>query len=484
MNKRLVLKLLGGLTALEGLFMLPAVLVALLYGEDCIAFLYTMGITLVLGVPIWMCVDPGAKNLNAKDGLAVAGISWILMSFFGCLPFVFSGEIPSLIDAYFETVSGFTTTGASILTDVECMSRSILLWRSFTHWIGGMGVLVLTLALLPKVTGRTSHLARAESPGPVFSKLAPKMGDTAKILYLIYAVLTVLELICLLIAGMEPYDAVIHTFSTAGTGGFSCRNYSLGAYGPAVQWVTAVFMMLFGVNFAVYFHLLRREFGAVGKSEELWVYLGIVLVSTLAITVNILPMYGNDFGTAVRLAYFQVNTITSTTGFNTADFNVWPQFSRLLLVMLMVFGACGGSTAGGLKVSRLVMLFKAAVREVRHMISPRKVAVVRMEGKTVKEETLSSLGIYFFVYCLLLIIGSVIVSLDPIEGNNLTTSVTTTLTCMANVGPGMGSVVGPWGNFSGFQPITKIVLSLYMLAGRLEFYPMLVLISPALWRKN
>lgn len=467
MNKRLVLKLLGGLIALEAMMIVPALIMAAVYGESVLPFLYTMGIMLLSGAPLWFFCKPAVKNLNAKDGLAVAGLSWIFYSFFGCLPFVISGAIPNLIDAYFETVSGFTTTGASILNDVECLPKGILFWRSFTHWIGGMGVLILTLAMLPKVTGRTSHLAKAESPGPAFSKLTPKMGDTAKILYLLYGALTLIEFASLLIAGMPVYDAIIHTCSTAGTGGFSSKNNSIAAYSPAVQWIIAVFMMLFGVNFAVYYHLIKKEFSNIGKNEELWVYLGIVLISTFMTTLNILPYYDGSVGTSARQAFFQVTTIMSTTGFNTGNYNLWPQMARVLLVVLTVFGACAGSTAGGLKMSRVIMMFKSAIREVRHMISPRKVAVVRMEGKSVQEQIVTALGVYVTVFIFIVLIGSLLVSLDPIEGNDITTSFTATLTCISNVGPGMGSVVGPVGNFSGFTPLIKLFLSVVMLAGRL-----------------
>ncbi len=484
MNKRLVFRLLGGLMVLEAVLLLPAVAVSLIYGEDCSGFLITICILLVIGVPCWNCIRPGTENLNAKDGLAVAGFSWILVSFFGSLPFVFSGSIPNLIDALFETVSGFTTTGATILNDVESLPNGILFWRSFTHWIGGMGVLVLTVALLPKVSGRTTHLARAESPGPTFSKLAPRMGDTAKILYLIYGTLTVLEFAVLLLTGMPVFDSLINAFATAGTGGFSNRNNSIGAYNVAAEWVIAVFMMIFGVNFAVYFHMIRREFSQVAKNEEMWVFIAMVLLSTVGITINILPVYDGNVGMSIRKAFFQVNTIMSTTGFNTVDYNQWPQFSRVLLTVLTFFGACAGSTAGGFKLSRVVMLFKAAVREVRHMISPRKVSVVRMEGKPVQESTLSAVGFYLFVFAAFTLVSTVLVGLDPLEGNNVTTSFTSVLTCVTNVGPGMGSVVGPAGNFGRFAPLTKLLFSILMLAGRLEFYPMLTLISPALWSKN
>ncbi|MBO2517542.1 MAG: potassium transporter KefA [Clostridiales bacterium] len=482
MNKRLVVKLLGGLLALEALLMLPAVAVALCYGESIFCFLQVILVMLAIGVPVWFLVKPDVKNLNARDGLAIAGISWLLMSFFGCLPFVFSGSIPSLADAFFETVSGFTTTGATILEDVECLPKGILFWRSFTHWIGGMGVLVLTLAILPKLSGRTSHLAKAETPGPTFSKLAPRMGDTAKILYMIYGALTLLEFIALVIAGMPVYDALIHAVSTAGTGGFSCRNASIGAYSPLIQWVVAVFMLLFGVNFAIYFHMIRKEWSGIAKNEELWIYLIIIVLGTFGIALNTLPQTGS-FGDSLRQGFFNINTVMSTTGFGVCDISIWPIFARVLMVVLMVGGACAGSTAGGLKLSRIIMLFKSCVREVRRMISPRKVSVVRMEGKAVEESTLGTLGLYLAIYVVILLLGSIAVSLDPMEGNNISVSFTSTLSCISNVGPYMGSAAGASGCFAGFSVPVKLLFSIIMLAGRLEFFPMLALLSPTLWKK-
>lgn len=482
MNKRLVLKLLGGLLALEAILMLPAVLVAVIYGENILCFLYAMLLMLAIGAPVWFLVKPGVKNLNARDGLAVAGLSWLLMSFFGCLPFVFSRSIPSVIDAFFETVSGFTTTGATILEKVEGLPKGILFWRSFTHWIGGMGVLVLTLAILPKLTGRTSHLAKAETPGPTFSKLAPRMGDTAKILYMIYGALTILEFVVLILCGMPVYDSLIHAVSTAGTGGFSCMDASIGAYSPLIQWVIAVFMMLFGVNFAIYFHMIRKEWTGITKNEELWVYLALIVLGTFGIALSKLPTAAN-FGDSLRQGFFNVNTVMSTTGFGICDISVCPIFPRAIMVVLMVGGACAGSTAGGLKLSRIVMLFKSGVREVRRMISPRKVSVVRMEGKAVEESTLGTLGLFLAIYVVILLLGSLIASLDPMEGNNLSVSFTSTLSCISNVGPFMGSAAGSSGCFAAFSAPVKLVFSIIMLAGRLEFFPMLALLSPTLWKK-
>jgi len=480
-NYRLVFRLIGRLLLMEAALMLPSLLVSVLHGGgDTMAFVYAILITCVCGALPAFLLKPKQTDLNPRDGMVVAGISWAVFSFFGCLPFVLSGAIPHFADAYFETVSGFTTTGATILTNIEALPKGILFWRSFTHWIGGMGVLVFTLAVLPKLSGRSSHLARAESPGPTFTKLLPRMGDTAKILYGLYIVLSVVMFLCLLGAGMNVYDALIHTFGTAGTGGFSNYNASVAAFNsPLIEWIIALFMMLFGVNFAVYFHLIRRELGQIGKNEELWVYLAVVLAATLAITIAILPQYGNFF-TALRYGFFQTASIISTTGFATADFNLWPVFAQSVLVLMTFTGACAGSTGGGFKISRLVLLTKSGFRDFKHTLQPRKVAVVRIEGKAVQEGTLSTLGVYMFLYVLCLIVGTLWVAA---EAPDFTTAFTTSLTCLNNVGPGLGAV-GPVNNFSFYSPATKWFLSLQMLAGRLEIYPILALLAPSVWKKN
>ncbi|MBQ7656260.1 MAG: TrkH family potassium uptake protein, partial [Clostridia bacterium] len=341
MNYKLVFRLLGRLLLMEAALMVPSIGVSLFFRQgDTLAFLEAVAITASVGALLSFLLKPNRSDLTARDGMAVAGLSWVILSFFGSLPFVLSGAIPHMVDAYFEAVSGFTTTGSTILTEIEHLPKGVLFWRSFTHWIGGMGVLVFTLAVLPRLSGRTSHLARAESPGPTFSKLLPKMGDTAKILYFLYFVLSAVEAVCLLLSGMSLYDALIHTFGTAGTGGFSNYNASVGAFhSPLIEWIIGVFMMLFGINFAVYFHLVRKEKEPILQSEEMWIYLSIVLVSTLLVTVSILPQYGAFF-TALRYAFFQVTSIISTTGFGTTDFNLWPLFARALLLLLMCMGAC------------------------------------------------------------------------------------------------------------------------------------------------
>ncbi len=467
---------------MEAALMLPSLAVALMYGGgDAMAFIITIALTAAFGAALGFLIKPDRQDLTARDGMAVAGLSWVFMSFFGALPFVFSGAIPHLVDAFFEAVSGFTTTGSTILTEIEHLPRGILFWRSFTHWIGGMGVLIFTLAVLPRLSGRTSHLARAESPGPTFTKLLPKVSDTAKMLYALYFVLSLAETACLLLAGMNLYDALIHTFGTAGTGGFSNYNASVGSFhSPLIEWIIGVFMLLFGVNFAIYFHLFRKEKEPILQSEELWLYLGVAAAATLAITFTILPHTDGGFFTALRLAFFQTASIMSTTGFSTTNFNLWPLIARALLLLLMCMGACAGSTAGGFKMSRILLLSKSAFRDLEHTLQPRKVAVVRLEGKPVPENMLTQLGAYLFLYLGLAFGGGVLLSIGQTD---LVTSFTASLTCLSNVGPGLAGV-GPVENFAFFAPPAKLLLSLLMLAGRLEVYPVLLLFSPTMWKKS
>ena len=481
MNYRLVFRLIGRLLLMEAALMLPSLAVSLIYGGgDAMAFVYAILLTVLCGGAMALLLHPKREDLNARDGMVVAGLSWATLSFFGCLPFVFSGAIPHFADAYFETVSGFTTTGASILTDIESLPKGVLFWRSFTHWIGGMGVLIFTLALLPRLSGRSAHLARAESPGPTFTKLLPRMSDTAKMLYLLYIALSAIMFICLLLCGMNAYDALIHTFGTAGTGGFSNYGASVAAFqSPLIEWVIAVFMLLFGVNFAVYFHLIRKEFKLAAKNEEVIAYLIIALTATLGVSVAILPQYGNFF-TSLHYGFFQVTSIMSTTGFATADFNYWPLIARCILILMMCIGACAGSTGGGFKISRVMLLFKSGIRDVQHTLQPRKVQVVRFDGKSVQESTLSSLGMYLAIYIVLLLLGSLLLTL---EAPDMTTAFTSVLSCLSNVGPGLNAV-GPVNNYAFYSPFSKLLLSLLMLAGRLEIYPILALFSISVWKKN
>ena len=482
MNKRLVLRLLGAILLIEALAMAPSLAISLLYGDgDALALLSSMALLAALGFPAWRFAHPREQNLRAREGFLVVALSWVLLSAFGALPFVISGLIPNYIDAFFEAVSGFTTTGATLMGNFDGLPRGVMFWRSFTHWIGGMGVLVLTLALLPQMTGRSSHLVRAESPGPSLSKIVPKMGDTAKILYLIYGALTMIELAALIIAGMSPYDAAIHAMGTAGTGGFSNYGSSVGAFDSAViDAIITFFMVLFGINFALFYRVLVGGWRDALRSEELHWYLALFAGSTLFVSLMILPQYGT-FLNALRYGSFQVATIMSTTGYATADFNLWPQAVKALIVVLMFIGSCAGSTAGGIKVVRVGILCKLGCREVRRTFQPRKVQVVRFEGKGVEENRLTQVSVFFFVYVLLVLAGMFLVSLEGLY--DLETNFTAVLTCISNVGPGLGHV-GPVENFSGYGPFAKVVLSLLMLAGRLELFPILVLFHPSAWRKG
>ena len=482
MNVKLLFRLLGAILLVEAAAMLPSLVIALGYGEgDAMAFVYTIALLLLIGLPLRLFVKAEQQNLRAREGFLVVSMAWLCLSVFGALPFVFSGMIPNFVDALFESVSGFTTTGASILTQIEGTPHGVMFWRSFTHWIGGMGVLVLTLAILPQMSGRTSHLVRAESPGPTLSKIVPRMGDTAKILYLIYGVLTVLDFAALLLAGLNPYDAAIHALGTAGTGGFSNYAASVGHFAsPWVDWITTIFMLLFGVNFALYYKLIPGDWKDALKCEELRWFLGLYLGATTLITLSILPEYDNNFLSALQHSAFQVASIMSTTGYATADFNLWPIAARMIILALLFTGACAGSTAGGMKICRIGMMFKQGIREVRRTIQPRKVQLVRFEGKAIEDDTLHQVAVFMFMYVLFIVLGGVLLSL---EGRfDMQTNFTAALTCVSNVGPGLGEV-GPAGGFSGYGPFAKLLSSFLMLAGRLEIFPMLALFHPAMWRK-
>lgn len=482
MNKRLVAYMQGAVLLIEASCMTPALVIALFQQDgDAWALGATMLILIAIGAPLRFLVRPGERNLRAREGFLTVALAWIALSCFGALPFVFSGMIPNYIDALFESVSGFTTTGATVLENFDNLPQGIMFWRSFTHWIGGMGVLVLTLALLPQMTGRTSHLVRAESPGPSLSKIVPKMGDSAKILYLIYAALTALQFAVLLLAGMNPYDAAIHTFGTAGTGGFSNYGASIAAFhSPLIEWIITFFMVLFGINFALFYRAITGDWRDALRSEELHWYLGIYGAATIFSTMLLLPRY-HGFWEALRYGSFQVASVMSTTGYATADFNLWPVAVKMVLLLVMIVGGCAGSTAGGIKVVRTALLFKLGRREIRHTFQPRKVQVVRFEGKGVEEGMLSQVAMFFCVYVLMLLLGAFAISL---EGRfDVETNLTAALTCLSNVGPGLGAV-GPVENFAGYGPFAKLVLSLLMLAGRLELFPILALFHPAIWRKS
>ena len=423
---------------------------------------------------------PRRTTLFARDGFAVVSLAWLLLSAFGAVPFVLSGDIPSYIDAFFETVSGFTTTGSTILTAVEPLTRAGLFWRSFTHWVGGMGVLVFVMAVLPMSGGQGMHLMRAEVPGPSVGKLVSRMGDTAKILYGIYAALTLVLIALLMAGGMDLFDACIHAFGTAGTGGFSSRNLSVGAYDSAYfDILITVFMLVFSVNFNLYYFLLSRRLRDVLRSEELRWFLLIVCGAAVVIALNVMPLYGS-FGLSLRHAFFQVSSIISTTGYATVDFNLWPTFSKTVLLLLMFVGGCAGSTAGGLKLGRVMILTKAVAADAKKMLHPKAVPSVRFEGKPLADRTVRGAYQYIAVYVLVLGTALLLLSLD---GHGVETTITAVITCLNNVGPGL-DVVGPMGSFASFSPAAKVLLSFVMLLGRLEIFPMLLLFAPSIWKRR
>ncbi len=481
MNYKMVGRFLAQILAVEGAFMVPAAVVSFVCGEVQAfqAFLWSLSIICLAVMGLYLFCRKTESRFYAKEGLVCAGISWIVMGLLGCLPFFLSGEIPSYLDALFEIVSGFTTTGASILPKVEGMSKGLLYWRSFSHWLGGMGVLVFLLAIIPaggRGRGYTMHILRAESPGPNVGKLVPKMKDTAKILYLIYILLTVLNVVFLLIGKMPVFDAVCTAFGTAGTGGFGIRNDSIAGYSPYLQNVCTVFMLLFGVNFSCYYLLLMRKFKNVFRDEELRMYLGVVIGSIVLIVWNLKGFYGT-LGETVRHAAFQVASIMTTTGFATTDFDLWPSFSKAVLLSLMVVGACAGSTGGGLKCGRALLLLKSLRRNIRKVLHPQKVQIVRNNGQMVDEKVLENTNAYLAAYVVIVLLSFIVISLD---GFSITTNISAVLACFNNIGPGFDAV-GPTCNFAAYSPLSKIVLIADMLAGRLEIFPILILFSRSTW---
>ncbi len=482
MNFKMMGRFLYQILFIEAVFMIPALGISLYCGEAMAVkgFLYTLLIIALLAAVLYYLCRSAPSAFYAKEGLVCVGLSWIVLSLVGCLPFYISREILKYVDAFFEIVSGFTTTGASIVPEVEKLSKGILYWRSFSHWLGGMGVLVFLLAFTgEKGQGFTMHLLRAESPGPSVGKLVPKMRTTAGILYVIYIVLTVLDIIFLVLGDMPLFEAVCHAFGTAGTGGFGVKNDSLASYSPYLQNVTTVFMILFGVNFSCYYLLLMKQFRNVFRDEELRTYFGIILVSTALIVWNLGDFYGS-FGETLRHAAFQVGSIITTTGYATTDFDLWPSFSKTLLICLMVVGASAGSTGGGLKVGRMLLLVKGLRRNIRQMLSPRKVELIRNNGQTVDEKIMANTNAYFAAYVIIIFAVFAIISLD---GFSIGTNFTAVLACFNNIGPGM-EAVGPTCNFSAFSNLSKLVLSWAMLAGRLEIFPILVLFSKSTWKQK
>ena len=472
--------MIGQIIKLEAVLLVLPLAVSIIYRERCaLSFLITALASLFVGFAVTLISKPGNRLIYAKEGFVIVALAWLALSAIGAVPFVLSGEVRSYADAFFETVSGFTTTGASVLTDIEGMSHGLLFWRSFTHWVGGMGVLVFITAIIPSVCDRSIHILRAEMPGPVMGKLVPKLKQTAKILYLIYIVMTVLEMILLLCGGMSLFDSALHSFATAGTGGFGIKSDSIAGYSPYLQWVIAVFMFLFGINFNIYYLLLVRRFRSVLKSTETWCYIAICLISVSIITGNIYSIYGN-LPDSVRASAFQVASLVTTTGFSTADFNLWPGLSKGILLILMFIGGCAGSTAGGLKVSRVVMMIKMIRREFMKMIHPRSVSAVRIEGKKVDDTTLNGVNVYFALYMVIYFAVFLLLCLEPFD---FETNFTAVAACYNNIGPGFGAV-GPMGSFSGYSAFSKIVLSATMLLGRLEIYPLLFALIPSTWTKK
>lgn len=473
MNSSIIRYILGSVLKLEGALMALPCLVSVIYKEEeglsylavalgCLAFGFLLTFK-----------KPKDTVFYLKEGCVSTALSWIMLSIFGCIPFVLTKEIPSFTNALFETISGFTTTGATILDDVESLSHTSMFWRSFTHWIGGMGVLVFIIAIVPLSGGSNINLMRAESPGPSVGKLVPKVRHTARILYIIYFGLTLLEFIILVMAKMPVFDAVNTSFATAGTGGFGIKNDSIGSYSVAIQWIVTIFMILFGVNFNAYYLLF---FGSIKKAlsmEEVRVYFGIILAAITAITINIYSMCSGVWD-AITKSAFQVGSIITTTGFSTTDFNLWPQTSKTILVLLMFVGACAGSTGGGIKVSRFVILIKTIIKELNSYIHPRSVKKIKVEGKPVEHEVIRSVNVYMITFILTFVVSVFLVSL---EGKDLTTNFTAVAATINNIGPGL-ELAGPTQNFGHFGILSKIVIVFDMLAGRLELFPMLLLFHP------
>jgi len=465
--------------ALEALFMVPALGIGVFCKEKnaVFAFLISMGIILAVSCLLYFISRGGSNGFRAKEGVVCVGISWIVLSILGCLPFCISGEIPSYIDALFEMVSGFTTTGASVVPNVELLSKSILYWRSFSHWLGGMGVLVFILAFVP--AGGSVHLLRAESPGPEVSKLVPKMKNSSILLYAMYIILSVLNLVFLLAGGMPLFDALCTMFGTAGTGGFGVRADSLTSYSPYIQVVTTVFMLLFGVNFGCYYLILLKRLKSFFRDSELRVYIGIVVASVAVISVNIYNIYGNIWDT-LRHSAFQVSSIITTTGFATADFSLWPPLSKAVLLCLMLVGACAGSTGGGLKCIRFLLLLKGVKRSVQQVLHPRKVIAVRSNGNTVDENTMRGVNSYLVAYSLILVLSFLLVSID---GLSVESNISAVIACFNNIGPGL-DMTGPMSNYASYSIFSKLVLILDMLAGRLEIFPILALLPLSTWKRS
>lgn len=483
MNYRMVFYIIGRIVGAVGLLMFIPTICAVIYREEVLPFIIPILISVAIGL-IFTVNPPKNRDIRPKDGFISVALSWIVISLVGCLPFIISGTIPSFIDAFFETVSGFTTTGSTVISDVESVDRGLLLWRSLTQWLGGMGVLVFLLAILPKSdlkSSRFMHVMKAEVPGPTVGKVVPRIADTARVMYGIYLALTAVLFLLLLFGDMNIYEALCHALSTGGTGGFGTMNDSIASYSAYSQYVISVFMIIFGINFNVYFFLIVGQFVKAIKNEEMWWFLGLVTVAVTAITLSL--TFSNVVSTGeegFRLALFQAASIVSTTGFSTADFDNWPVLAETFLILLMFTGGCAGCTAGGIKISRLVLLAKNAKREVKYILHPRSVMSVKLEGRVVDHETIRGTTSYIIIYAIIFVLSTFTVLF--FEQTDLVTGFTSVVTCLNNIGPGFGEV-GPTSNFAGLTSGTKLVLIFDMLAGRLEFFPMLILLSPSSWRK-
>ena len=478
MNYAMIIYLFGGVLKIFAGLMTPPIIVALIYNEHTILeFIFIFVFCLLTGCLLTR-KRPENDILYARDGFAAVSLIWISLSLIGSLPFILSGVIPSFIDAVFESVSGFTTTGASIIQDIESIPRSLLFWISFTHWLGGMGVLVLLLAILPLSSGHNFHLLRAESPGPSVNKLVPKLRKSAIILYLIYVGMTIAQILLLLIAGMPFFESLLTAFGSASTGGLSFRSNSLASFSPTVQIITSVFMALFGVNFSLYYFIFVKKIKKVLKSEELRVYFGMMIGFSIIIAINIYPLFSN-VSDAIRHSFFQVSSIISTTGFVTENFNLWPSFSKTILLLLMFIGAMAGSTGGGIKISRIVIGFKSMLAELFHLTHPHSVKKIKFEEKLLSDNQIRSVGVYFYIYFAVFSISILIISLD---GFDMLTNFSAVTAALNNIGQGL-EIVGPIGNYSEFSSLSKFVFILDMLIGRLEFLPVLILLSPRTWRR-
>ncbi len=481
MNYKMIFYILGKILVSAGLLMLLPLIAAVIYGEGVFSFLVPIIICLAVGILLSLR-RPKSTRLLSRDGFVCVGLSWIIMSLVGCLPFIISGAIPSFVDAFFETVSGFSTTGATVIADIEACPKGVLLWRSLTQWIGGMGVLVFLLAIMPRSAGKDSrfmHLMKAEVPGPTVGKIVPRISDTARVLYGIYILLTLIEFVLLALGEMNLYEALAHSLSNAGTGGFGVKNDSIASYSPYSQYVIAVFMLLFGTNLNIFYLILIGHLIKALKSEELRWYLGIVAVSIGLVFISIFPTLA-DGELSFRQAFFQVASIISTTGFVTADFELWPAFTQAVLVLLMFCGGCAGSTAGGVKITRLLLLLKNGRREVRYITHPKAVMSVKLEGKRLDHETVRGTTSYIIMFTGIFVVSSLLIV--ALENCDLVTGFTSVVTSINNVGPGL-SEVGPTNNFGWISAPGKLVLCFDMLAGRLELFPILILFSPSTWKK-